>query len=67
MLVVPNRLVAWMTAIAVRDVIANHLLHLTQHLSLDTRHFAGIYLLLAHGLNKPFLASEQLKRRLALY
>lgn len=33
------------------DVVANHLLHLAQQLSLDTRYFAGVYLL-AHGLVK---------------
>ena len=33
------------------DFVANHLQHMTQHLSLGTQNFAGIYLL-AHGLVK---------------
>lgn len=33
------------------DLVANHLLHFAQQFSLDSRHFAGVYLL-AHGLVK---------------
>jgi uncharacterized membrane protein len=42
------------------DVLANHLWHLAQQLSLDTRHFAGIYLL-AHGLVKIGMVASLLR------
>jgi uncharacterized membrane protein len=37
-MLVPDRLVARMTATAARDAVANYLVHLTQHLSLGTQH-----------------------------
>lgn len=42
------------------DVVANYLQHMAQQLSLDTRHFAGIYLL-AHGLVKIAMVAGLLR------
>jgi uncharacterized membrane protein len=42
------------------DVVANYLLHMTQHVSLGTRHFAGIYLL-THGLVKIAMVTGLLR------
>ena len=42
------------------DVVANYLLHLSQHLSLGTQNFAGIYLL-AHGLVKIAMVAGLLR------
>lgn len=42
------------------DVVANYLLHLSQHLSLGTQNFAGVYLL-AHGLVKLAMVAGLLR------
>lgn len=42
------------------DVVANHLIHLAQQLSLGTRYFAGIYLL-AHGVVKIAMVAGLLR------
>ncbi|HUW53601.1 MAG TPA: DUF2127 domain-containing protein [Rhodanobacter sp.] len=42
------------------DVVANHLVHLAQRLSMDTQHFAGVYLL-AHGVIKMGLVAALLR------
>lgn len=42
------------------DVVANHLAHMARQLSMDTQHFAGIYLL-AHGLIKISLVAGLLR------
>lgn len=43
-----------------RDFIANHVVHLSQQVSVGTQHFAGVYLL-AHGLIKIGLVSGLLR------
>ena len=42
------------------DVVANHLVHIAKQLSMDTQHFAGIYLL-AHGVIKMGLVAGLLR------
>lgn len=42
------------------DVVANHLVHIAQQLSMDTEHFAGVYLL-AHGVIKIGLVAGLLR------
>lgn len=49
-----------------RDVIANALLHMAQHLSIGARTFAAVYLL-AHGAVKLWLVVGLLRRRLWYY
>ncbi|MEM5312404.1 DUF2127 domain-containing protein [Paraburkholderia sp. JHI869] len=45
------------------DLVANILLHMVQHLSVDAQRFAGIYLL-AHGVVKLWLVAGLLRERL---
>ena len=42
------------------DVVANYLVHIAKRLSMDTQHFAGIYLL-AHGVIKMGLVAGLLR------
>jgi len=42
------------------DVVASHLVHLAQQLSMDTQHFAGVYLLV-HGVIKIGLVAALLR------
>jgi len=42
------------------DVVANHLVHMARQLSMDTQHFAGIYLLV-HGVIKIGLVAALLR------
>lgn len=56
--------VAWLTHKELiedpNDVVANHLVHMARQLSVDTQHFAGIYLL-AHGVIKIGLVAGLLR------
>ncbi len=49
-----------------RDLVANSLLHMAQHLSIGARTFAAVYLL-AHGVVKLWLVVGLLRRRLWYY
>jgi uncharacterized membrane protein len=49
-----------------RDVVANYLLHVAQHLSVGAQHFAALYLL-SHGAIKLWLIAGLLRERLWYY
>jgi uncharacterized membrane protein len=49
-----------------RDAIANDLFHWAQHVSGNTRHFVGLYLL-SHGVVKLWLVAGLLRAKLSYY
>ena len=49
-----------------RDLVANYLMHAAQHLSVETQHFAALYLL-SHGAIKLWLIVGVLRKRLWYY
>ena len=63
-------LVEWLTAGELQedptDFVANHLVNFFQHLSINTKHFASIYLL-TYGLTKVALVAGLLRGKLWAY